>query len=108
MVSSRLHAQHREGPPSSVGVGMLCRRERQRKGESPYLFLELGDLAFTFSSQHQSPPGPQASGLMPHCSGIMKRSQWYRESSWNRAVGALGEQPSYQPVLVHVLGAFRA
>lgn len=90
--------KHREGPPSSVGMGTLCRRERQRKGESPYLFLELRELASTFSSQQQSPwfsgLWTQAPLLWDHGEISVVQGEQLEQGS-----GDARGQSSYQPVL---------
>lgn len=98
--------KYREGPPSSVGMGTLCRRERQRKAESPYLFLELGELASTFSSQQQN---PWFSGLWTQAPLLWDHGETsvVQGEQLELGNGDPRGQSSYQPVLVHVLGAFR-
>lgn len=55
MVSSRFYAQHRADPPSPVGVGTLCRRERQRKGWIPLPLLGAGRPSIHFALSASEP-----------------------------------------------------
>lgn len=82
-------------------------KRRRRKGESPYLFLELGDLASAFSSQHQSPWSSglwsQAPLLWPHGEILVVLREQLEQGKGGPRGGS-----SYQPVLVQMLGACRA
>lgn len=105
MIRSRHHGQHTAGPPSLVGVGTLCKRERQRRMNPPPLH-GAGKPSIHFFLSASEPLG-----LRLLDSGPTVLGSWRDLGGTGRAAGTGNGGPrggsSYQPVLVHMLGAFR-